>query len=286
MEQREPLTLKKELEWAVPFLTAQGVSNARLEAEVLLAKVLGWERTKVLIHLFDALPAETQEEYRRLVGERAQGTPLQYLTGKQEFMSLEFMVTPDVLIPRGDTEILVETVLSLKNRVKPNSTILDVGTGSGIIAITLKKYWPEAKLFAVDLSPQALAVAEANAKHHQVEIAFYQGDLLAPFSGQRTFDLIVSNPPYIPREEINSLQVEVTKEPRLALDGGPDGLDLYRRLVKAAPTCLNKSGWLAVEIGWNQAEAVKSLFADNGFTEINVKKDYAGLDRVVYGVKS
>jgi release factor glutamine methyltransferase len=288
IDQREPLTIKKELEWAVPFLSASNnnIANARLEAEVLMAKVLNWERIKVLAHLLDPISELDSQGFRRLVQKRAKGYPLQYLTGSQEFMSLAFKVSPAVLIPRDDTQILVETVLSLKPQVKPNPSIIDVGTGSGIISVALKKYWPEAKVSAVDISPQALEVAKANAENHQLEIAFYQGDLLTPFQGSHTFDIIVSNPPYIPSRDIKNLQVEVTQEPVLALDGGADGLEFYRRLAKVAPSCLNPRGWLAVEIGFDQGEAVKRIFADNGFESVKVVQDYAGLDRVVYGVKS
>jgi release factor glutamine methyltransferase len=283
---REPLTIKQELEWAVPFLNANHIENPRLEAEVLMAKVLGWERIKVLTHLFDPISETASLGFRNLIQKRATGFPLQYLTGKQEFMSLDFLVTPQVLIPRDDTEVVVETVLNLKALVKPCPAIVDLGTGSGIIAVTLKKHWPQAKVFAVDISSEALAIAKNNAQRHQTEIAFFQGDLLAPFKGKNTFDIIVSNPPYIPRDQIKALQIEVTKEPSLALDGGLDGLDYYHRLAQTAPRYLVQGGWLVVEIGSDQGPDVKAIFEENRFSQVKIVKDYAGRNRVVFGVKS
>lgn len=280
---KEPPTIKDELKWAVSFLTLNKIANPQLEGEVLMAKALNWERVKVLAHLFDPISETSRQLFRSLVKKRGTGYPLQYLTGKQEFMSLEFLVTPAVLIPRNDTQVVVETVLSLKEQVGDSPKIVDVGTGSGAIAIAIKKFWPGSQLSAVDISPEALQVAKSNAQKHQVEIDFYQGDLLTPFLNRQTFDLIVSNPPYIPTGDIKGLQVEVTREPFLALDGGPDGLDYYRRLAKMAPTCLKKGGWLVVEIGYDQGEKVKAIFEEEGFSEVKIAQDYAGLDRVVWG---
>lgn len=281
----KPPVIRDALLLAVQFLRRAGIPQPRLEAELLLAHVLEESTLRVITHDERPLTPAQWETYQQVVRQRGSGYPLQYITGRQEFMSLMFKVTPQVLIPRSDTEVLVETVLALKGDFAGRPCrILDVGTGSGAIAVSLAFYWPEAQVTAVDLSPGALAVARENARRHGVQVEWVQGDGLTPFlAAGRQFDLIVSNPPYIPSPQLSSLQREVQHEPALALDGGPDGLRFYRRLAGEAPGCLAPGGYLALEIGWDQGEAVKVLLLAAGFQAVTVHPDYAGRDRVVTG---
>lgn len=282
-------TIKGVLSEAASFFAKRGIENAPLEAQVLLAHVLGWERARLLSRLNEPLDEESRQRFQILVRKRGEGYPLQYLTGHQEFMSLDFVVTPQVLIPRDDTEVLVQAALDLKGSFPGKANLVDVGTGSGIVAVALKKYWPEAQIFAVDISPEALAVARLNAQRHGADVHFFQGDLLQPFlaggESSTSFHLVVSNPPYIPSKILPTLQKEVTFEPKIALDGGEDGLKFYRRLVREAWQVLDPGGWLLVEIGWDQGERVKKLFAAQGYSAVQILPDWAGRSRVVKGQK-
>lgn len=268
----------------VPFLKEKGLPNPRLEADLLLAGVLKLPRVKLYSEWDRPLePAEIQQ-YREVIVKRVQGWPLAYLSGKKSFLSWEFNVTPAVLIPRPETEILVEAVVKL---VKDHKELrgVDVGTGSGIIAIALAKLLPGSKWYAIDLSPEALAVAEANAVQLGVEqqISFIKGDLLEPLMNfGEGFELIVSNPPYIPSATIETLQPEVRREPLLALDGGQDGLDIYKRLLPQAKALLAEGGICAVEHGWDQRGSLEKLFKESGFITQSIP-DLAGLDRVIIG---
>lgn len=267
------------------LLERAGVEQPRLEAEVLLAAVIGLTRTKVVTHPEYVLAGEARDNFWQLVDKRARGYPLQYLTGCQEFMSLPFKVTPNVLIPRGDTEVLVEAVL---NRVDKNRRWLaaDVGTGSGAIAVSLAYYLPKAFIYALDISPAALKVAEENARNLGVadRISFFQGDLLEPLLQQperaMSLDAVLANLPYIPTAEWDRLPPEVRHEPRLALDGGPDGLTLYRRLLPQAAKILKPGGLLALEIGFGQGEKIKELAKATGaYTAGEILRDWAGRER-------
>lgn len=268
----------------VPFLKEKGLPNPRLEADLLLAGVLKLPRVKLYAEWDRPLePAEIQQ-YREVIVKRVQGWPLAYLSGKKSFLSWEFDVTPAVLIPRPDTEILVEAVVNL---VKDHQELkgVDVGTGSGIIAIALAKLLPGSKWYAIDLSPEALAVAEANAVQLGVDqqISFIKGDLLEPLMNLgESFELIVSNPPYIPSATIETLQPEVRREPLLALDGGQDGLDIYKRLLPQAKALLAEGGICAMEHGWDQRGSLEKLFKESGFITQSIP-DLAGLDRVIIG---
>ncbi|NLL17802.1 MAG: peptide chain release factor N(5)-glutamine methyltransferase [Clostridia bacterium] len=285
----KPPIVRKALCEAVSFLGKLGIPHPRLEAEVLLAALLEEDRVKLLTYDERLLSLSLWEDYRSLLVKRAEGIPLQYLTGKQEFMSLTFQVNPSVLIPRADTEVLVEKVLSYRadNSLPKSGSIVDVGTGSGAIAVSLAYYWPEAKITGVDISPEALAVARENGAANGVKVEWVLGDLLTPFidSGVK-FHLIVSNPPYIAAAEMPELPRDVQREPALALDGGPDGLAYYRRLIGQAPLCLTPNGIVAFEIGWDQGPAVKDLLAKAGFTQVQIGQDYAGRDRIVTAVFS
>ena len=276
-------TILEILQWTADFFKQQKVESPRLTAEVLLAHVLEQERMYLYVHFDQPLQREERERYKTLIRRRAGGEPTQYLTGVQEFWSLEFRVTPAVLVPRPETEHLVEAALALAKQY-PHPKILDIGAGSGVIAICLKHELPEASLFAGDISEDALNVATHNAKtllKDESSISFRQGDLFAPFADM-SFDLIVSNPPYIPTKEYETLEPNVKNyEPQKALHAGKDGLDVYRRLIAEAPNYLNDEGRVLVEIGYGQKDAVSGLFEAQGFELHEIIKDYAGIDRVI-----
>jgi release factor glutamine methyltransferase len=277
------------ISWGEQVLKACGLENARREAEILLAHCLGKPIPYLLMGLNDPVSPEKDNRYRELIVKRQTGYPLQYLTGTQNFMSLDFEVNEGVLIPRWDTEILVERALELLIG-QDHSRVVDVGTGSGAIAVSLAKYHGGCSIFALDLSPVALAVAKRNAARHGVQdkITFLAGDFLEPvlntpeYQGLK-FDLVISNPPYIARGELKNLPPDVQREPHLALDGGVDGLDCYRRLVPQAKNVLRPGGYVLLEIGWDQAEEVKEICRANGFGKISVFQDYGQRDRVVSG---
>lgn len=272
-------------------LQASGIPDAGLEARLLLEYACGISRSRLLAHGEETVGEAGQEAYRELVARRATRIPLQLLTGVQEFMGLEFAVDGHVLIPRFDTEVLVEEVL--KN-LHDGMCILDMCTGSGCILISLLHYSNGCRGVGVDISPQALELAEKNAGRLLKEkgrcgeggqncgVTFLRSDLFEDVTGK--FDIIVSNPPYIRSSEIGTLMPEVRDyEPRAALDGGEDGLFYYRGIVENGRRFLFGGGKLFFEIGCDQAEAVAGLMEEAGFLDINVVKDYAGLDRVVYG---
>jgi len=270
------------------LLAAAGIGAARLEAEVLLAFCLCTDRTGVLQNLHRPLLPRQTAGYLHYLGRRAGGEPLQYLTGCQEFMSLPLLVTPQVLIPRGDTEVLVEAVLELARRDPRPWRVVDVGTGSGAIALSLARYLPDgSEVYATDISPAALAVARENAGRLGLTVRFLAGDLLRPLLDSPGllgdgFDAVISNPPYIPTGLLAGLPADVRHEPRLALDGGEDGLAVYRPLIDQAAGVLKRGGLLAVEIGWDQALGVTGLLGEQGgFTGIQVRPDLAGRDRIV-----
>lgn len=280
MTQPEIWTTLKVLDWTKEYLAAKGIKNSRLEAEWMLCEATGLDRVGLYLSFEKPLNDDELTAYRAMVTRRARHEPLQYILGSQEFCGLEFEVTPEVLIPRYDTETLVMEAVA---RMPAGRSILDIGVGSGCIAIALAKRLPNAMVTGTDISEPALAVARRNALKNGVDVEFLSGSMLEPLGGRR-FDLIVSNPPYIPTADIDGLQPEVRDfEPRGALDGGPDGLDAYRMLVPAVPDYLNPGGWLLVEIGIGQAGSVMELFKANGFTELFAARDPAGIERVVGG---
>jgi release factor glutamine methyltransferase len=261
--------------------------RARLDAETLLLHALGQNRAWLLAHGEDDSPDDTA--YLSLVARRAAGEPIQYITGSSEFFGLPFSVGPGVLIPRPETEHLVEEVLRLAGSLADQDLyIADLGTGSGIIAVALAHALPKAHIAAVDLSPQALLIARENAEHNQVaaRIEFFEGDLLAPLVG-RSFSIIASNPPYVPTADLASLAVEVREhEPHAALFAGEDGLDVYRRLIPAAREHLLPGGWLVMEIGYGQRDAVDAVLRSHGYGEVYFVADYQRIWRVAVGQKS
>lgn len=280
MPQQETWTTLKILSWTKEYLSGRGVANARLEAEWMLCAALGLDRVGLYLNFERPLNETELAAYRAMVTRRARREPLQHILGSQEFFGLEFEVTPDVLIPRHDTETLVTEALK---RAPGARSVLDIGTGSGCIAVALASHLPEAAVTVIDISEAALAVARRNAAKHCATIEFLHGSLLEPVAGQR-FDLVVSNPPYIPTSDIAGLEPEVRDyEPAAALDGGADGLNAYRSLIPAAWACLNPGGWLLVEVGIGQSDQVTALFRQNDFEAIQTARDPGEIERVVGG---
>lgn len=258
------------------ILNDNGIADANADAWYLLSHVTGMDREQFILRANELFSEELHNKYLELVRMRASRIPLQYLTCIQEFMGLEFVVNRNVLIPRLDTEVLVEEVL----KVCESKTVLDLCTGSGCIIISLAKLGGIKRAVASDISEEALKVAKVNAGKHEVNIEFVQSDLFDNIKG--SFDIIVSNPPYVKSGEIKSLMPEVRDhEPAIALDGGEDGLELIRRIVDGICAHLNKDGMVFLEIGYDQGGQVVKLLADKGFMDITVKKDLGGLDRVV-----
>lgn len=269
-------------------LLAAGVPEAELDARLLLEYVCKTGRNDLLVHGDRVLSGSERSAYEELIAGREGRIPLQHLTGEQEFMGLSFSVNEDVLIPRQDTEILVEEVL---RNLHDGMRLLDMCTGSGCILISLLHYTNDCEGVGADISRDSLKVAELNAEKllearvRAGGISFLQSDLFENIEGK--FDVIVCNPPYIPRETIAELMPEVREhEPLRALDGGKDGLSFYRRIVEEGSPHLLGGGMLFFEIGYDQAQAVSTLMEQAGFSQIHVVKDYAGLDRVVYGTRS
>lgn len=283
------MRLGEALQSAIKFLTDEQVPSPRMNAEVLLMFVLGVDRAYLYAHPERELSSDEQARYDEALRERATGKPAQYITGHQEFWGMDLIVTPAVLIPRPETEHVIETVLELA-REFPARTIVDVGTGSGCIALALANELPQAQITATDISPEALEVAKANAARHQLDkrIRFVEADLLLgrdAIHGVSTgVDLVVSNPPYVSEEERDKVQREVRKfEPRLAVFGGEHGFDIYRRLIPQAKAALKTGGWLVMEMGFSQEEEVRKLLAD--WSEVRVTADLQGIPRVVAAKK-
>ena len=260
------------------------IEDAAVDAWLLLEFVTGMNRTRFFVDGNKEMPKTEEEQYFALIEQRKKRIPLQHLTGVQEFMGLEFQVNEHVLIPRQDTELLVlEAEKQLKSMNVDQKQVLDMCTGSGCIAISLKKRSPEISCQGADISEKALETERKNAQILDAGIDFTQTNMFANIEGR--FDMIVSNPPYIPTKVIKELEEEVRlHDPFAALDGKEDGLYFYRILAKESPCYLKQGGWLYMEIGYDQSEAVEQLLMQAGFTQIRTEKDLAGLDRVVCGV--
>ena len=260
-------------------LTEAKIPEAELDARLLLEEVCGTDRNDLLVHGDKEVPPEQCDRYVEYIQRRQKREPLQQITGYQEFMGLRFKVTPDVLIPRQDTETLVEEVMRY---LHDGMHLLDMCTGSGCILLSLLKYSNDCEGTGCDISEKALKVAEENAKELSLNASFVQSNLFENISGK--YEFIVSNPPYIPTGVIPTLMEEVRDhEPVSALDGREDGLYFYRKIVEKAGEYLYPGGMLFFEIGYDQAEKVSSLMREAGYQEVTVCKDLAGLDRVVYG---
>lgn len=304
------------LRWTTSRFEERGITSPRLDAEVLIAAALGVSRVQLYVQFDRPLQPAELAAIRESVKRRQAGQSVAYVVGHKEFFGLDFAVDARVLVPRPDTETLVDEALARLGRggparkpdesgvadksedvdvggeaaaapgeaasaAAPPPRIADIGTGSGAIIVTLGKRIPDAVLYAVDASPDALEVARANAERHGVPVTFLHGDLAAPLAPFAPFDLMVANLPYIPTAEIAALAPEVRAEPRTALDGGADGLDLIRRLVAAAPPLLASGGALALEVGAGQAATVASICRAAGLVDVQQRRDLGSVDRVV-----
>jgi len=292
-------TVLELLRWTTTRFSQRGLSSPRLDAEILAAHALGISRVQLYVQFDRPLEAAELAGMRELVKRRQAGESVAYIIGKKEFFGIELDVDARVLVPRPDTETLVDEALARLGAVAelgepPRALrIADVGTGSGAVAIAIAKNTgrpsaeprPPLEVFASDVSPGALAVARGNAERHGVAITFVEGDLDAPIAAHAPFDVIAANLPYVASADIEGLAPEVRAEPRLALDGGADGLALVRRLAAAAPALLRAGGALALEIGAGQAAATAELLAAAGFSDIRRRRDLGEIERVVSGVK-
>jgi release factor glutamine methyltransferase len=284
------MTVLEILNRTANHLKEHRIESSRLNAELLLAHSMNFSREGLYTHLQDSFKEEERKKLERLVERRISGEPLQYLLGHQEFWSIDLKVDSRVLIPRPETELLVEHALLLLGETFCQGTpsILEIGTGSGAISIALVRERRDLAIVATDISREALLLARENAFLAEVlsQIQFIQGDLFAPFrrsEERRPFDLILSNPPYINRSEIRGLAREVKDfEPILALDGGEDGLDFYRKILSSAPSYLKKGGWLLMEVGQGQGEKVSEMILRDGYFDgPELVKDFSGIERVV-----
>ena len=273
------MTYKQAEQKGEHLLQAAGVIDAKIDAWLLLEMVAKIDRSFYFTHTNEEVEPEVLTEYERVLEKRAEHVPLQYITGEQEFMGMTFKVNSNVLIPRQDTETLVEETLKV---IEPQMEVLDLCTGSGCVLLSILKNAPTVRGTGSDISKQALLVAKENAKLHDLEADWVRGNLFDNVSG--TFDVIVSNPPYIAQAEIPGLMPEVAQfEPIQALDGGADGLDFYRKITEEAPKYLKENGYLFFEIGCEQGQEVQRLMREAGFADVAVIKDLAGNDRVVKG---
>ncbi len=276
-------TIRRLLTWTTDYFQKHGIEEPRLDAEILLGHVLGKSRIYLYTEVKQIVDRAELSAYKELIQKRVAGFCAAVLVGKREFMGLSFVVNEHVLVPRPDTEAWLETIIE-RYRNLPNISLLDLGTGSGAIAVSFLAFCKEARAIAVDCSEEALAVARENGTAAGVDkrIEWRCGDFLQAVGSEEIFDVILSNPPYIPSAEIETLAPEVRHEPKTALDGGADGLDFYRILAKDAAAHLKEGGLLAVEVGAGEAPAVAALFAENpALSAAEILCDYGGIERAV-----
>lgn len=276
------MQIKEMIKKGATELKVKGIENANLKARLLMQYYIKKSREYIIAHDEEELTRTQIQEYKKGIEELINGLPLQYITHSQEFMKMTFYVNENVLIPRPDTEILVEEVINISKNMN-NIKILDMCTGSGAIAISLAKYIRNSEVTAVDISEEALRVAKLNAKNNMVadNITFIKSNLFDKVVKQK-YDMIVSNPPYIKKEIIKTLSREVQKEPRIALDGGKDGLEFYRRIISHSFDYLKYNGYLCIEIGYDQKEEVINIIKkEEKYSNVYCKKDLAGNDRVI-----
>ncbi len=272
---------REALDCASGCLTEAGIECAGTDSALLMQFACRIDQTYYLLHADEEMPRENATKYRELVLRRAKRIPLQYLTGEQEFMGLRFLVNESVLIPRQDTEILAEQAIRILDS-RREADVLDLGTGSGCLAVSIKSFCPFARVTGSDISAEALFLAEKNAELNHTEIEWVESDVFSNIKGK--FHVIVSNPPYIPTGDITGLMPEVRDfDPVLALDGGADGLDFYRKIFSECGTHLYPEGYLLLETGSDQGEKTAQMMRENEFEEIRMIKDYAGIIRVVAG---
>ncbi|MBN1254073.1 MAG: peptide chain release factor N(5)-glutamine methyltransferase [Deltaproteobacteria bacterium] len=279
---QERWTVLKVIQWTTGHFQEKGIANPRLEAEVLLAHLLGIDRMGLYLNYDRPLKEEERTAYREMIQRRTGGEPIAYIIGHKEFWSLRFAVNPECLIPRPETEHLVEEAVRIGKGLQPSLRVLEIGHGCGAVAIALAKELEGAEIVATDISSGAHALAQENAEAHGVSghIHFILGDLFP--SDERPFSLICSNPPYIPTEEILHLAPEVKDyEPLTALDGGENGVRFFRQIAREAPAFLMEGGWLLLEMGKGQAPDVAAILQEGGFSHIDLVPDHAGIERVI-----
>ena len=282
------MTLKQAIDAAFDLFLREDVPSPRLNAELLMMFVLGCERAYLFAHPERPLSVDEKARYQEVTGERARGCPTQYITGHQEFWGLDLIVSPAVLIPRPETEHVVEAVLELAKTHEASGPLrlVDVGTGSGCIALALANEMPRAEVHACDVSEEALTIARINAARLQLEgrVNFRQSDLISAYAGEQ-FDFVVSNPPYVGESEADKVQKQVRDfEPRIAVFSGWEGMDIYRKLVPQAREALKPGGWLVMEIGFSTEERIKALLG--GWTGLQTTADLQGIPRVVAARKA
>ena len=277
------MRLRDALRWAVAVFESNDIGSPRLNAETLLMFVLGCNRAHLYAYPEREFTDDEKQRYEEAVAERARGVPAQYITGHQEFWGLDFLVSPAVLIPRPETEHLVETAIEIASKVD-HPVIIDVGTGSGCVALALENELPRAEVHAVDLSPDALEIARANAARLRLErVRFHVTDILQGFP-QEFADIIVSNPPYVGECEADKVQAQVRKfEPHMAVFGGPEGPELIHKLIEQSEHVLKPGGWLLIEIGYTQSPLLEQLL--NGWEDIHFVPDLQGIPRVAVARK-
>ncbi|TCS78030.1 peptide chain release factor N(5)-glutamine methyltransferase [Tepidibacillus fermentans] len=278
------MTIREAQTWASSFLAKQNIEQAELEAEIMIRSLFGWDRSQLFVHWNESMPMSRLEQFKQWLNRRINHEPIQYIIGTQEFFGREFQVNSSVLIPRPETELLIEEVLQQAEQIWQDQpiTVVDIGTGSGAIAITLSLEKPNWNVHTVDISKQALQVAKRNAERLGAKLIFHHGNLLEPIIRQKMkVDLVISNPPYIPSRDIQTLMPEVKNyEPILALDGGEDGLVFYRQIISQSFSVLKRLGMIAFEIGTDQSEAIQQLFANSGAKSYQVLPDFQGIPRV------
>ena len=281
------MKIKDILIKANSILKENNIDDANLKARILLSDLLGKNKEYLMIHDDDEIEDGLNNIFFEKIERLKNHEPLQYVINKQEFMGFEFYIDKNVLIPQPDTENLVEEIILLTELLRKNEKtelrILDMCTGSGAIAISISKLIRNCLVYASDISKEALKIAEENSSRNQANVLFFESDLFGKISELYKFDIIVSNPPYIESNIINTLSEEVQNEPIIALDGGEDGLDFYRKIVKESKKYLNSNGYLAFEIGYNQRAEVEKILEENGYKNIYSRKDLAGNDRIVVG---
>ncbi|MBC8588901.1 peptide chain release factor N(5)-glutamine methyltransferase [Paratissierella segnis] len=272
------------------FLKKEEFNNPPLELRLILAKLLNVDKSYIYSHGERQVTKDIENQFMEMVKKRSKGYPIQYILGEKEFMGLDFYIEDGVLIPRPDTEILVEYIINFINRYYKGDRInvLDIGAGSGAISLSIAKYCPGAYVYGIDIDDAAIKVSNINKERFDLSnVELLKGDLFEPIlrlNMQNEFQIIVSNPPYIPKEEIEQLQSEVKLyEPKLALDGGIDGLNFYRKITEDAKKLLIKNGLLIYEIGYNQGKQVSNILDNEGYKNINILKDLQGRDRVAMG---
>ena len=281
------MNIKELLKKTEQFFKQHNIPQPRLDAEVLLADLLDMERIKLYVNFDYPLQDNQLAAFRERVIRRAKREPVPYITEKKEFMSLDFKIKEGVLVPRPETELLVEEIITYceeQSLDQPN--IVEIGTGSGVIMISLGHYINQAKILGIDTSQKAVELTRKNIKKHELEdrLRVSRGDLLEPLikREQENVDIVVSNPPYVSQDDMGTLPPEVKKEPDIALAGGEDGLEMYRKLIPQAKKVLLPGGLLALEIGYDQGEDIKDILKENGWEDVKIIKDYNNNDRIVF----